>query len=153
MKKKVGFYSLTCCEGCTIVFIELLNKKFEEYNSKMEFVDFRVLKPFHGVSETDVAFVEGAVSTKDEVKKLKDIRKKTKKLIAFGSGAVSGYPSNQRNSFDKKKLKEIAGLLKKFNQIKKVSPLKEFVKVDDEINGCPVNEEELIKKIEEIFHA
>jgi len=40
-----------------------------------------------------------------EVKKLKEIRSKTKKLIAYGSGATTGYPSDQRNNFDEKNYK------------------------------------------------
>lgn len=148
MKLKVGVYSFTCCEGCVVSFIEMLNKKYEEYSKKIDFVDFRTLKPDKGIHKTDVAFVEGAISTKAEVKRLKEIRKKTKKLVAFGSAAVSGWPSDQRNKFNKKKLEEISGLLKKFNQIEKVSPLKVFVKVDDEINGCPVAEKDIIKKID-----
>ena len=33
------------------------------------------------------------------------------------------------------------------HQIPKISPIKNFVKVDDNINGCPVEEAVLIKKI------
>ena len=152
MKIKVGVYSFTCCEGCVIVLIEALNKKFEEWTKKIDFVDFRVLKPYTGVHETDIAFVEGAISTKSELKKLKEIRKKTKKLIAYGSGASTGYPSDQRNKFSPKKKKEIAKTLKDFNQLEKVSPIKKFVKVDDTIEGCPVNRKIVIAKIGEYLN-
>jgi coenzyme F420-reducing hydrogenase gamma subunit len=148
MKVKVGVYNFTCCEGCTIVLVESFNKKFEEYNKKIEFVDFRTLKPFKEVHETDIAFVEGAISTESEVRKIKEIRSKTKKLVALGSGAVSGFPSDQRNNFSLAKKKQIEPILKQFKQIDKVSPLKKFVKVDDEINGCPVSEADLTKKLE-----
>jgi len=53
-----------------------------------------------------------------------------------------------RNNFSKDLKKEIEPLIKKFNQIKKVSPIKKFVKVDDEIEGCPVDENSIIKKLE-----
>jgi len=150
-KLKVGVYSFTCCEGCVVTLIEALNKNFDKWTSRIDFVDFRALRPFKKVSKTDVAFCEGAISTESEVNKLKNVRANTKKLIAFGSGAVTGYPSDQRNKFSAKKLKEIAGDLKKFHQIAKVSPIKNFVKVDDEINGCPVNEADVVKKIEELL--
>lgn len=150
MKKvRVGVYSLTCCEGCTIVLVEALNKKFDEWTTKIDFVDMRVLKPFKGVHETDIALVEGAISTYEEIEKLKEIRKKTKKLVAYGAGAAIGFPSDQRNKFDATKLKAIAKDLKRFKQIDKVKPLKEFVKVDDEIPGCPVNAAQVVAKIKE----
>jgi len=145
----VGIYNFTCCEGCTIVFVEIFNHKFKEITDNFDFVDFRALKTFKSVNKTDIAFVEGAISTESEVAKLKEIRSKTKKLVALGSGAVNGFPSDQRNKFDAKKKKLIAPLLKLYPQLDKISPLKKFVKVDDEINGCPVSEEDLIKKLEE----
>ncbi len=147
-KIKIGFFSFTCCEGCTVVFLEILNKKFDEYMKKMQIENFRQLKTAEKIKKLDIAFIEGAISTQSEIKKLKEIRKNTKKLIALGSGAVNGYPSNQRNKFDKKKQKEIQPLIIKLHQNKTIEPLNKFVKVDDKINGCPVSEQDLIKKIE-----
>lgn len=147
MKKRVGFFSFTCCEGCTVVFIELLNTKFNEYMKKMDIVNMKTLRTFKKIKEMDIAFVEGAISTESEIRKLKGIREKTKKLVALGSGAVNGYPSNQRNKFSPEKKKAIQPLIEKMHQIKRISPIKSFVKVDDEISGCPVEEELLIKKM------
>jgi sulfhydrogenase subunit delta len=150
MKKlKVGFFSFTCCEGCTVVFLEILNEKFDEYIKKIELVNFRALRTNEIIKNLDLAFVEGAISTQSEIKKLKGIRKNTKKLIALGSGACNGYPSNQRNNFDKKKQKQIQQLLKRLHQNKTIEPINKFVKIDDEINGCPVEEKDLIKKIDQ----
>ena len=152
MKLKVGVYSFTCCEGCTIVLIEALNKRFDEWTEKIDFIDFRTLRPYTGIHETDIAFVEGAISTESELRKIKEIRKKTKKLVAFGSGAAIGYPSDSRNKFNAEKLKKIADDLKKFKQIDKISPLKRFVKVDDVIDGCPVNEKVVAAKMGEYLN-
>jgi sulfhydrogenase subunit delta len=147
MKLKVGFFSFTCCEGCVISFIEILNEKFFEYKEKMQIEHLRALKKVKKISPMDVAFVEGAISTQSEIKRLKEIRKNSKKLVALGSGAISGWPSNLRNKFKGKKKEQIEPLIKKLNQLKKIKPIKEFVKVDDKIPGCPVNEKLFIKKM------
>jgi len=149
MSVKMGFFSFTCCEGCTLTFLEVLNKKYDEYMKKMKIVNFRQLRTNAKIKKMDMAFVEGAISTESEIRKLKKIRKQSKKLFALGSGAVSGYPSNQRNKFDKEKKKEIKELLEKVHQIPEILPISNFVKVDDNIDGCPVSEEKLIKKIDE----
>ncbi|MDP3027321.1 MAG: hypothetical protein Q8N63_06440 [Nanoarchaeota archaeon] len=147
-KIKVGVFSFTCCEGCTVVFLEILNKKYEEYMKKIDIVNMRTLKTSKQIKPMDIALVEGAISTESEIRKLKEIRKKTKKLIALGSGATNGYPSNQRNKFSAEKKKLIQPLIKKFHQIKTIEPINRFVKVDDNIEGCPVSEQDLINKIE-----
>ena len=148
MKLKVGVFSFTCCEGCVVMLIETLNKKYFDWKEKIEFTNFKTLRPARSIQKLDIAIVEGAISTKDEVKKLKKIREKSKVLIALGLGAISGAPSNQRNKFPSSKKKEIQPLIKKMKQIEKISPLKTFVKVDDKIPGCPVSEQAVIKKID-----
>ena len=71
-----------------------------------------------------------------------------KKLVALGSGAVSGWPSNQRNKFSIKKKTQIKELVSTLHQNKTIEPLSTYVKVNDEIDGCPISEADLIEKIE-----
>ena len=152
-KIKVGFFSFTCCEGCMIAFIETLNKKYFEWTKKIDIKYFKALKKVNKISPMDIAFVEGAISTPSEIRKLKLIRTNTKKLIALGSGAINGWPSNMRNDFNDVKKKEIKALIEKLNQIETVSPIKKFVKIDDEIPGCPVDEKLFIEKMESYLNA
>src|SRR3989344_4536406 len=70
----------------------------------------------------------------------KEIRKNCKKLVAIGSCAVTGMPSAQRNNFDKKTKEEISFLLARFGHTEKAYNLKELVKVDYEVPGCPMDE-------------
>jgi len=148
VKTKLGFFSFTCCEGCTVVFIESLNKKFDEWTKKVDIVNMRALRSVKKMKPMDIAFVEGAISTESEIRKLKKIRENCKMLVTLGSGSINGYPSDQRNKFSKENKEKIQFLVDKLNQIPKISPVKEFVKVDDEIPGCPVDENLVIKKIE-----
>ena len=150
--KKVGIFSFTCCEGCVIVFIEALNTKYKDWieNKKIKIENFRALKKVKPIKQLDIALIEGAISTPSEIKKLKEIREKTKILIAMGSGAIDGCPSNQRNKFNKRKKEIIQPMIKKLNQNKSIEPLNKFVKVDAEIPGCPISEKDLIKRLDEL---
>lgn len=152
-KIKVGFFSFTCCEGCIITFIEILNKKYFAWTKKIDIRYLKALKKVKPIRPIDIAFVEGAISTPSEIRKLKLIRKNATKLVALGSGAINGWPSNLRNDFNNIKKKEIAELIEKLNQIEKVSPIKKFIKVDDEIPGCPMDEKLFIRKMESYLNA
>jgi coenzyme F420-reducing hydrogenase gamma subunit len=145
-KPKLAFFDFTDCEGCQLQFANL-GGALLELLELVDIVNFREIMS-EAAEDYDIAFIEGAISTQSEINKLKEIRKKSKKLIALGSGAVNGFPSNQRNKFDAKKKKQIQKLIEKFHQNKTIEPLNKFVKVDDEINGCPVEEKLLIEKIE-----
>jgi coenzyme F420-reducing hydrogenase gamma subunit len=149
MKKlKVAFFSLTCDEGCSINFLELLNKKYEEWKDFLEFKAFRLIQKKENLKDIDLAFVEGVVSSEKEKKLLKKIRKVSKKVVALGSCAISGSPSNMRNFFDKETLEEIRPILLKFGHLEKALSVKDVIKVDEEVHGCPMLEEEAIKVVE-----
>ena len=88
----------------------------------------------------DVAFVEGAVSTREQEEKLKKIRSLATRLVSIGSCACTGLPRSQRNRFDDPTKEEIKILLERFKQAPTVKFLRQVVTVDDEVNGCPMNE-------------
>jgi coenzyme F420-reducing hydrogenase gamma subunit len=149
MKKlKVAFFSLTCDEGCSINFLELLNKKYEDWKNFIEFKAFRLIQTKEDISDIDVAFVEGVVSAKREKELLEKVRKASKKLVAVGSCAISGSPSNARNFLEEEEAKEIAPILEKFDHLEKALPVKEFVEVDEEVPGCPMLEDDTVAVVE-----
>jgi len=148
-KLKVGWFSFTCCEDSTIIFTELLNKNYKDWLKKIDFVHARVLRKddTKEIKEMDVAFVEGAISSDLQENKLKKIREKTKILVAIGSCAVTGSPSNQRNFFNRENFQEIKPILDKFKYKEKVLKVSDVVKVDESVPGCPMNEEIFLKLV------
>jgi len=146
MKKlKVGLFSFTSDEGCSMIFIELMNNNFFNWEKIIDFKYCKLLKTKNDFKNLDVAFVEGAISTFKEEKRLKEIRKNAKRLVAIGSCAVNGSPSNQRNFFSEDTIKEIRMTLDNFGHRDKVSSLNEIVKVDENVPGCPMDENKFLE--------
>ncbi|MBU0467323.1 MAG: hypothetical protein KJ718_05065 [Nanoarchaeota archaeon] len=150
-KLKIGWFSFSCCEDSTIVFTEMLNDHFEEWSKVIYFQHVRILRGKNKLQGLDVAFVEGAIASNLEKKKLLEIRKNCKKLVAIGSCACTGGPSAQRNMFPKELEKEIEGLLRKFHQVDKVSKLEDLVRVDAKVPGCPMGEERFLKVLNQML--
>lgn len=147
-KIKVGWFSFSCCEDSTIVFTELLNDHWQEWKKLFDFRHARVLKTHNVMDEFDIAFVEGAIVSEDQKKMLKEIREKSKKLVAIGACACQGMPSAQRNNFSPNQLKEIEFLIARFGALPKVLKLSEVVKVDDQVPGCPMDSKVFLSKVE-----
>ncbi len=147
MKKRlnIGWFSFTCCEDSTIIFTELLNDHYKDWFEILNFKHARILQSKNTLKGIDVAFVEGAISSKEIVKELKEIRKNCKILVAVGSCAIQGMPSAQRNYFDEQTKQEIKFLLDRFKHTGKVYSLKELVKVDYEVPGCPMEEDKFLE--------
>ncbi len=157
-KLRVGWFTFTCCEDSTIIFTELLNAHYKEWLPKIEFIHARVLRKddTKELQEMDVAYVEGSISSDKQEEKLKRIREKATILVAIGSCAIVGSPSNQRNFFNRDQITEIKPILDLFKYKDKVLKLSDVVKVDEVVPGCPMNEEmfiQLINKLINSFHT
>ncbi|MFN4212574.1 MAG: hypothetical protein ACK4FL_01255 [Microgenomates group bacterium] len=140
-KIKVGWFSFTCCEDSTIIFSELLNKNYQQWFKKIEFVHARFLKKeTDEIKPMDIAFAEGAISCPSQEEKLKRIRQMAKILVAVGSCAVLGSPANQRNFFNQRQMEEIKPILEKFKYKEKVLKIADVVAVDEIVPGCPMDE-------------
>lgn len=122
------------------MFTEMLNTHWDEWKEKIEFVDARVLKSKGEMKDLDISFVEGAIVGEEQIAKIKAIRENSKVLVAIGACAVIAMPSGWRNTFDAETKKEIQHLVDRFKHLGKVEPLKTFVKVDEEVPGCPMDE-------------
>jgi len=147
-KKRVGIFSITCDEGCSIYLIEIFNKKLLEWLKKMELVYFLSVKDKAKIENLDIALVEGVVSTERDKRDVEKIRKSSKIVIAMGNCAISAQPSGQRNNFSQKQNESIEDDLKKFKFLPKCLPLKDVIKVDDQVAGCPIGENDFIKTFE-----
>jgi len=134
MKPKVGIIKLSSCDGCQAVFLDL-----HEFWENFE-VDFWILgKTKRTLTSLDIAFIEGSVSTPEEEEFVKEVRSKTKTLVAIGACAISGGIQALRNF---EEIHEYLKIYPKPNYIKildKSTPVKSHVKVDYEIHGCPIN--------------
>lgn len=141
-KKKlvIGWFSFTCCEDSTIILTELLNKNFDTWSKLIEFRHMKVLKSKNSLEGLDVAFIEGAASSERQEQEMKKIRESAKYIVAIGSCACTGLPSASRNEFIPEEITEkINCYMKTFNYNQKVKKLDEVIKVDDYVNGCPMN--------------
>jgi len=150
-KLKVGFFSFTCDEGCMITLLEIFNRKLFEWLPHMDVAYCRQLQKKGNIHGLDVAFVEGAIASVRDKERLAEIRANCEVMVAMGSCAISGVPSNHRNFFSDEKKQEIAFLVRKFRQLPKVCSIKELVHVEYEVPGCPMDETKFCETMERVM--
>jgi sulfhydrogenase subunit delta len=140
IKKTLGIFSLTCCEGCQF---ELLNfyDQFSDILNFYEINNFILAQEKNQTGSFDVALVEGTPETAEEVKLLKEVRKMAKILIAMGACAHLGGIQAERNF----KESEVNN--------KKVLPISEVIQVDYTLSGCPINRNEAYQVLLDIYHG
>ncbi len=146
-KIKIGWFSFSCCEDNTIVMTEVMNDHWQEWKQLFDFRHARVLKTNNIMDEFDIAFIEGALASPDHENKVKDIRARSKKLVAVGACAVVGLPAGQRNAFTPEQKASIDYLVTRFGALPMVKKVSDVVKVDVEIPGCPMSPEVFLEKV------
>lgn len=138
-----------------ILFTELLNTHFDDWKHLVEFRHFKAIKTKNSLEGLDVAFIEGAVSSESQADEVKKIRANAKYVVAVGSCACTGMPSASRNAFTPEHITErIKDYMDRFDYSDKVKKLEEVIKIDDKLDGCPMNTEafmELLYKYLKVF--
>lgn len=111
----------------------------------------------------DVALVEGAVSSTEDLEKIKMIRARTKILVALGDCAVTSNVPSMRNPFGCAAIFERAYLENTVNPqvpaqvvpklLAEARPIHEFVKVDVFVQGCPPSADAIFQTLSEILEG
>ncbi|MDI6794377.1 MAG: NADH:ubiquinone oxidoreductase [bacterium] len=141
-KPKIGVFDFTSCEGCEL---QLANKEetLIDFLSLVEVVNFREISSDQS-DNYDIALVEGSISRRDEIDRLKKIRAKARVLVALGTCACFGGVNHLKNHFPlKEAVREVYG--ENSVDTGKVKRVGDIVEVDLEIPGCPVSKAEVEK--------
>lgn len=143
-KPVIAVVSLTCCEGCQVAILDL-GTRFLELAGHFNIGDFALLEDLPEAEKYDVVFVEGAPITEENIAKLKELREKSKVLVALGACAALGGIAEIKNYQDKKE--RMRYVYKNFENINNpdIKPLSHYVQVDFEVPGCPINKEEFLQ--------
>src|SRR5512141_1194070 len=88
-KKKIATVWLDGCSGCHMSFLDI-DERLVDLADKIDIVYSPLVDIKEFPPEVDVALVEGAVSSEDDLERIHNIRKHAKILVALGDCAVTG---------------------------------------------------------------
>jgi len=148
IKTKIAIFDFTGCQGCEFNLLSL-NETLLDFSQDFEITNWRLLQKEKS-QDFDIAFIEGAITTEEQIKLLKKIRETAKILVALGACAITG---NVFSGLTPEKRKKLAQKIYASNyklKAKFLEPVSKFVKVDENIPGCPAEIEkikEFLKKI------
>jgi NAD-reducing hydrogenase small subunit len=144
------------CSGCHMSLLDI-DEGIVAVAKKADIVYGPLVDAQEFPEGVDVALVEGAVSSQEDMKMIQLIRKRSKMVVALGDCAVTSNVPSMRNWVPVKKLLEriyVEGVQANPGVptegvpplLKHAIPLHEVVKVDLHIPGCP-------PKADAIFHV
>jgi len=139
-KLKVGVFKFTGCAGCQMELLHL-EEELPQIANAVDITYWMMVKRENEWGPWDMAFVEGSVSTPREIKEIKEVRARSKVLVALGDCAVGGCLPTIRNwipqmEAERKVYEDPSVILST-----KIHGLDEYVPVDIYLRGCPPNRE------------
>jgi len=149
------------CSGCHMSFLDMddrllaLAEQAElVYSPLVDRKDFPEL--------VDIALVEGAVSSVDDLAKIKKVRAHTKTLVSLGDCAITSNVPGMRNPFGVKSVLDRAYVETVTIQkpapsavipalLDRVRPIHEVVSVDVFIPGCPPSADLIFRILQDLL--
>lgn len=150
-RPKIAVHKFSSCDGCQLAFLNL-GEGLLQLSERVAVVHFAEAGYLDEEAEVDIAFVEGSLSTPEEVRRIHRIREKSGYLISIGACATSGGLQALRNMADAGEW--IAGVYASpeyITNLDRSSPIASEVKVDLELWGCPVNSTQVVTAIRSLL--
>lgn len=148
----IAVHKFSSCDGCQLAFLNA----GEGLLTLARLVDIRHFLeagPADADAEVDIAFVEGSISTPDELRRIEQVRRHSRFLVTIGACATAGGLQALRN-LDRQhdawraaiyaRPEFIAGL-------DDVRPVSACVDVDLELWGCPVDARQVLAAVRQLL--
>ena len=108
-KPRIATVWLDGCSGCHMSFLDM-DERLLEIAAVADIVYSPIVDTKEYPTDVDVCLVEGAVSSEDDLHKIKLVRERTRTLVSFGDCAVTANVPGMRNPIGVQPLLERAYL-------------------------------------------
>lgn len=152
MKQKLAVHKFSSCDGCQLAFLNDGEALLALTNlvDIVHFVEAGIVNP---EAMADIAFIEGSISTPDELTRIKRIRDSSKFLITIGACATAGGIQALRNFAQHENwLAQVYASPQYIHSLETCTAIAQHVKVDLELWGCPVNSQQVLAAIKSLLH-
>lgn len=146
-KPTVAVYKFSSCDGCQL---SLLNMEDEllDLAGAIDIAYFLEATRAERPGPYHIGIVEGSITTPHEVERIQEIRRQCKVLIALGTCATAGGIQALRNFANADDYATIVYDHPEFlHYLQTSKPMADYVQIDYELSGCPVNKAQVIEVI------
>jgi coenzyme F420-reducing hydrogenase gamma subunit len=147
---RVGVVKFASCDGCQLAFLDL-GPALLDIGARFSIVEFGEASSDRSPDGPfDILFVEGSISTADQLRHIRHLRDRTTLLVTIGACATSGGVQALRAwaAHDG----GIAGVVaavyanpEYVDTLATATPIADHVQVDAELRGCPIDTRQLVE--------
>lgn len=150
-KLRVAVHKFTSCDGCQLQFLNL-EAELLALADRVDIVHFREASSEIGPGPYDVSFLEGSVSTEENLERVREIRAVSQVVIAIGACATAGGIQALRNWHRHADFLEAAyAHPEHIDSLAHSTAFGEHIQVDYALPGCPPDQGELKRVLADLL--
>lgn len=151
LKPKLAVHKFTSCDGCQLAFLNA-GEALLTLSELVDIVHFSEAGMIDLTTQVDIAFVEGSISTPDEMERIQKIREQSKYLITIGACATAGGIQALRNAANHQAwMASIYARPQTIQSLATSTAISKHVRVDLELWGCPVNKQQVLDALRSLL--
>jgi sulfhydrogenase subunit delta len=150
-KPKLAVHKFSSCDGCQLALLNL-GESLLQLPALVDIVHFAEAGPNDPLARVDISLVEGSVSTPEDIHRIRQVRERSDILIAIGACATSGGLQALANLADRGAwMSAVYTDPKKIDTLPTSNGISDYVKVDHELHGCPVNSRQVVSALRDLL--
>jgi len=146
-RPKLAVFKFSSCDGCQLALLNLEDELLS-LAGEVEIAYFLEARSRILPGPYDVALVEGSVTTAEDEKRIQAVRRDSKFLVTIGACATAGGIQALRNWKDVAEFtRAVYATPAYIHTLEQSTPISSHVAVDLEVNGCPINKNQILEVI------
>jgi sulfhydrogenase subunit delta len=149
----LAVWKFASCDGCQLSLLDCEDELLT-LAGEVKIAHFLVASRATVDGEYDLSLVEGSITTPSDVRRIQDIRARSRSLITIGACASAGGIQALRNFAD---VSEFCSLVYArpdyIDSLATSTPIAEHVPVDFDLRGCPVDKGQLLEVLTAFLHG
>jgi coenzyme F420-reducing hydrogenase gamma subunit len=146
-RNKLAVWKFASCDGCQLSLLDCEDELLTVAD-QVEIAYFMEASRAVVKGPYDLSLVEGSVTTPHDAERIQQVRRQSKHLVTIGACATAGGVQALRNFRDVREFINIVYATPEYiSALDRSTPISAHVKVDFELQGCPINKRQLLEVI------
>ncbi len=146
-KPKLAVWKFASCDGCQLSLLDCEDELLT-LADRIEIANFPEASRAVIRGPYDLSLVEGSITTPHDAERIHQVRRSSKFLVTIGACATAGGIQALRNFTSVREYIPLVYATPSYIEtLNKSTPISEHIRVDFELQGCPINKRQLLEVI------
>ncbi|MFT3772163.1 MAG: oxidoreductase [Minicystis sp.] len=152
-RPSLAVWKFASCDGCQLSVLDL-EDEFLAIAGAVEIAYFKEATSAERAGPFDLSLVEGSITTAHDAARIREVRRQSRALVTIGACATAGGIQALRNFRDARELLSVVYASPEYiDTLATSTAIADYVPVDHELRGCPVNKHQLLEVVSAFLHG